>query len=89
MDEKSVELAELSEAKASLIQQLQAALQRGDSESLARSVAEETVAELEKEKTMKELEMSDLIARHAQELSNKDNIIATVSLLRREKVLFL
>ena len=80
MDEKSVLVAELEDARSNLSQQLQLALQRADSEALARSVAEETVAELEKEKTVKDLELNDIISRHNQEISNKDNTISTVSL---------
>jgi len=39
-------------------------LARADSEALARAIAEETVAELEKEKTMKELEIKGEQQRH-------------------------
>lgn len=80
LDEKNVELAELLEAKGNLMEQLQVALQRADSEALARSVAEETVAELEKEKTVKELEINDVLSRHSNDINTKDNIISTVSI---------
>lgn len=52
---------------------------RADSESLARSIAEETIADLEKEKTMKELELKEVISRHRTDIANKDSLIASVS----------
>lgn len=52
---------------------------RADSESLARSIAEETIADLEKEKTMKELELKEVVSRHRTDLSSKDSLIASVS----------
>lgn len=63
----------------SVLHQLQLANARADAESLARSIAEETIAELEKEKTMKELELKELISRHHAETSSKDNILSIVS----------
>lgn len=54
--------------------QLQIALARADSEALARSIAEETVADLEKEKTMKELELKDLMAKHRNEMSTMKDV---------------
>ncbi|GIY60635.1 rho-associated protein kinase 1 [Caerostris extrusa] len=44
----------------------------------ARSIAEETIADLEKERTMHELELKDLISRHRTELSNKDVTISNL-----------
>lgn len=52
--------------------QLQIALARADSEALARSIAEETVADLEKEKTIKELEINDLLTN----ISVKDTTLS-------------
>lgn len=54
--------------------QLQIALARADSEALARSIAEETVADLEKEKTMKELELKDLVAKHRNEMATMKDV---------------
>lgn len=42
---------------------------------LCRSIAEETVGELEKEKTMKELEMRDALAQHRNELAARDALL--------------
>ncbi|XP_014669063.1 PREDICTED: rho-associated protein kinase 2-like [Priapulus caudatus] len=58
--------------------QLQLALTKADSEELARKIAEEHVSDLEKEKTMMELEIKDLIARQKTEISNKETQISTL-----------
>lgn len=75
-EEKARSLQELEEERGSLLHQLQIALARADSEALARSIAEETVADLEKEKTIKELEHKDLLSKHRNELSAKDTILS-------------
>ncbi|XP_029678477.1 rho-associated protein kinase 2 isoform X1 [Formica exsecta] len=75
LDEKMRLQQELEEERSSLVHQLQLSLARGDSEALARSIAEETVADLEKERTMKELEYKDGVAKHHQELNSKEQII--------------
>ncbi|XP_012063059.1 PREDICTED: rho-associated protein kinase 2 [Atta cephalotes] len=75
LDEKIRLQQELEEERSSLVHQLQLSLARGDSEALARSIAEETVADLEKERTMKELEYKDGVTKHHQELSTKEQII--------------
>ena len=54
---------------------------KADSEQLARSIAEEQYSDLEKEKIMKELEIKDMMARHKQELGDKE---ATISSVRPE-----
>nr|CAD7262202.1 unnamed protein product [Timema shepardi] len=72
LEERQHCVQELEEERGSLKHQLQIALARADSEALARSIAEETVADLEKEKTMKELEHKDLQAKHRTELANKE-----------------
>uniref|UniRef100_A0A8C3AP71 non-specific serine/threonine protein kinase n=1 Tax=Cyclopterus lumpus TaxID=8103 RepID=A0A8C3AP71_CYCLU len=50
-------------------------LTKADSEQLARSIAEEQYSDLEKEKIMKELEIKDMMARHKQELRDKEATI--------------
>lgn len=62
----------------SLAAQLEASLTKADSEQLARSIAEEQYSDLEKEKIMKELEIKDMMARHKQELSDKEATISSV-----------
>lgn len=59
--------------------QLEITLTKADSEQLARSIAEEQYSDLEKEKIMKELEIKEMMARHKQELTEKDVTIASVS----------
>lgn len=63
----------------SLAAQLEITLTKADSEQLARSIAEEQYSDLEKEKIMKELELKEMMARHRQELGEKDITISSVS----------
>ncbi|KAM6968837.1 rho-associated protein kinase 2 isoform 2-T2 [Tautogolabrus adspersus] len=65
-------LQELQEERDSLAAQLEITLTKADSEQLARSIAEEQYSDLEKEKIMKELELKEMMARHRQELNDKD-----------------
>lgn len=62
----------------SLTTQLEASLTKADTEQLARSIAEEQYSDLEKEKIMKELEIKDMMARHKQELGDKEATISSV-----------
>ncbi|XP_049914885.1 rho-associated protein kinase 2-like isoform X2 [Epinephelus moara] len=71
-------LAEYQEERDSLTTQLEASLTKADSEQLARSIAEEQYSDLEKEKIMKELEIKDMMARHKQELSDKEATISSL-----------
>ncbi|KAJ8333083.1 hypothetical protein SKAU_G00419790 [Synaphobranchus kaupii] len=69
-------LQDLQEERDSLAAQLEITLTKADSEQLARSIAEEQYSDLEKEKIMKELEIKEMMARHKQELGEKDAIIS-------------
>uniref|UniRef100_A0A673GG07 non-specific serine/threonine protein kinase n=1 Tax=Sinocyclocheilus rhinocerous TaxID=307959 RepID=A0A673GG07_9TELE len=71
-------IEDLQEERDSLATQLEASLTKADAEELARTIAEEQYSDLEKEKIMKELEIKDMIARHRQELSEKDNTISSL-----------
>ncbi|XP_044233126.1 rho-associated protein kinase 2-like isoform X2 [Thunnus albacares] len=71
-------LAQYEEERDSLTTQLEASLTKADSEQLARSIAEEQYSDLEKEKIMKELEIKDMMARHKQELSDKEATISSL-----------
>ncbi|XP_035534235.1 rho-associated protein kinase 2-like isoform X2 [Morone saxatilis] len=71
-------LAEYEEERDSLTSQLEVSLTKADSEQLARSIAEEQYSDLEKEKIMKELEIKDMMARHRQELSDKEATISSL-----------
>jgi len=70
---------ELEEERNELTRQLQISVGKADTEALAKSIAHETIAELEKEKTMKELEIKDLVARHKTEIHNKEVLVNSVS----------
>lgn len=59
--------------------QLQLALAKADSEQLARTIAEEQLSDVEKEKTMLELEIKEILSRHKSEISKKDSVISMVS----------
>lgn len=74
-EEKCRNLQELEEERGSLVHQLQIAIARADSEALARSIAEETVADLEKDKTMKELELKDMLTKHRNEIAAKETAL--------------
>uniref|UniRef100_UPI0037E72BF3 rho-associated protein kinase 2-like isoform X3 n=1 Tax=Semicossyphus pulcher TaxID=241346 RepID=UPI0037E72BF3 len=71
-------LAQYEEERDSLTSQLEASLTKADSEQLARSIAEEQYSALEKEKIMKELEIKDMVAKHKQELSDKEATISSL-----------
>ncbi|KAM6992490.1 rho-associated protein kinase 2-like isoform 2-T2 [Tautogolabrus adspersus] len=71
-------LAEYEEERDSLTAQLETSLTKADSEQLARSIAEEQYSDLEKEKIMKELEIKDMMARHKQELGDKEATISSL-----------
>ncbi|KAI8428211.1 hypothetical protein MSG28_002437, partial [Choristoneura fumiferana] len=72
LDEAARAARDHDQERGSLMHQLQLAIARADSEAIARSIAEETVGELEKEKTMKELEMRDALSAHRGELAARD-----------------
>lgn len=95
LDENTRAARDAEEERSSLLHQLQLAIARADSEAIARSIAEETVGELEKEKTMKELEMRDALSQHRSELAARDALVqglrdrdhenrATIDLQRKE-----
>uniref|UniRef100_A0A3B4WDM7 Rho-associated protein kinase 2 n=1 Tax=Seriola lalandi dorsalis TaxID=1841481 RepID=A0A3B4WDM7_SERLL len=71
-------LAEYQEERDSMAAQLETSLTKADSEQLARSIAEEQYSDLEKEKIMKELEIKDMMARHKQELGDKEATISSL-----------
>lgn len=75
IEERCREIQDLKEERISLKHQVQVAVARADSEALARSIAEETVADLEKEKTIKELELKDFMTKHRNEISAKDAML--------------
>uniref|UniRef100_A0A3Q4I8I1 Rho-associated protein kinase 2 n=1 Tax=Neolamprologus brichardi TaxID=32507 RepID=A0A3Q4I8I1_NEOBR len=77
-EEVQQQLAEYQEERKSLTTRLEESLTKADAETLARSVVEEQFSNLEKEKIMKELEISDMMMRHQQELSDKEATISSL-----------
>jgi len=65
------DLQMLQEDRDALSAQLELAIAKSESEELARQIAEEQISDLEKEKTMLELEVKELIARHKTDLQEK------------------
>ncbi|KAG8183195.1 hypothetical protein JTE90_005646 [Oedothorax gibbosus] len=78
LEEKLQIIIDFENERNTLSHQSQLSNARADSESLARSIAEETIADLEKERTIRELELKDLTSRHRAELANKDIVIANL-----------
>ncbi|XP_063757911.1 rho-associated protein kinase 2-like isoform X4 [Eleginops maclovinus] len=76
--EAQLQLAQYQQERSSMTAQLEASLTKADSEQLARSIAEEQYSDLEKEKIMKELEIKDMMARHRQELGDKEATISSL-----------
>ncbi|XP_064626393.1 rho-associated protein kinase 2-like isoform X3 [Lineus longissimus] len=62
----------------SVLAQLQLALAKADSEQLARTIAEDGLSDVEKEKTMLELEIKELMSRHKSELSKKESHLSSM-----------
>lgn len=58
---------------------LKTAMASVESEQIARTIAEENLTDLEKEKTMLQLEIKELKIRHKAELSRKESVISLVS----------
>lgn len=69
------DLIALEEEKDSLVQQLQLALAKAESEHIALTIAEEQLADVEKEKTVLRLEIKELVSRHKNELNKKENML--------------
>ena len=68
----------LSFFRENIAAQVSILLTRADSEKLARGIAEEQLSDVEKEKTMLELEIKELMARHKNDMSKKEALIASV-----------
>ncbi|XP_058127268.1 rho-associated protein kinase 1 [Anopheles ziemanni] len=78
MKERVRQLQKLEEERGTILHQLQLANVRAEAEALSRSIALETVTDLEKEKTMKELELKDLLTKHRNEMMAKDAALASL-----------
>ncbi|XP_012943125.1 rho-associated protein kinase 2 [Aplysia californica] len=90
VDEKNKQIQDLTSDVQNMLQekdsigaQLQLALAKADSEQLARSIAEEQLSDVEKEKTMLELEIKELLSRHKNDLNKKENLITSLEDTKR------
>ena len=62
-----------------MVAQVQLLHTKADSEALARGIAEEQLSDVEKEKTMLELEIKELMSRHKNEMNKKETMVQAVS----------
>lgn len=83
-DDLKADLIALEEEKDSLVQQLQLALAKAESEHIALSIAEEQLADVEKEKTVLRLEIKELVSRHKNELIKKESMLSSAEENNRE-----
>lgn len=91
VDDKQKQIQDLStdnqnimHEKDSLAGQLQLLHTKADSEALARGIAEEQLSDVEKEKTMLELEVKELISRLKNDMNKKDSMIAQLEDQKRD-----
>lgn len=96
LEEKQKGMQDLTEERNSLARQLEAAVSKSETESLAKRIAEELAADLEKQRTVRELEMQELERRLKADAAAKESDCArletrvselskAVDDLRREK----
>ena len=78
VDESKERLTELDRDLESVRMQLSQASTRVDTEARSRRVAEEDIAELEKEKMMIELELKDIGSKHKADARNLEMQLATL-----------
>ncbi|XP_064606678.1 rho-associated protein kinase 2-like isoform X2 [Liolophura sinensis] len=84
VQEQEAKLKVMLQERDSVVDQLQLAFSRADSEKLARTIAEDQLSDVEKEKTMLELEIKDLMSRHKTDLAKKDATIDDMEQTKRE-----
>ncbi|CAG5126387.1 unnamed protein product, partial [Candidula unifasciata] len=89
VDEKNKQIQDLTsdiqnmlQEKDSMGAQLQLALAKADSEQLARQIAEEQLSDVEKEKTMLDLEIKEFMSRHKSEMNKKESTIAALEKMK-------
>lgn len=69
----------LSVFRVNLTAQLELAIAKANSEEIARKLAEDQLSDVEKQKTMLDLEVKELISRHKSDLGKKEGVITSVS----------
>ncbi|BFY99727.1 hypothetical protein BsWGS_02766 [Bradybaena similaris] len=89
VDEKNKQIQDLTsdiqnmlQEKDSMGAQLQLALAKADSEQLARQIAEEQLSDVEKEKTMLDLEIKEFMSRHKTEMNKKESMVAALERMK-------
>jgi chromosome segregation ATPase len=70
VEEGRSRLEETVTLKMEIEAQLNSAMNRSDAESMSRVAADEAVAEMEKEKMMRELEMKEMMSKHRSDVRN-------------------
>ncbi|XP_041359873.1 rho-associated protein kinase 2-like [Gigantopelta aegis] len=80
----SNDIYNVNQEKDSIGAQLQLALAKADSEQLARQIAEEQLSDVEKEKTMLELEIKELMSRFKNDMSKKESMISLLEDTKRD-----
>jgi Rho-associated protein kinase 2 len=96
LEDKQKGMQELSEERNSLSRQLEIAVAKSETESLAKRIAEELAADLEKERTVRDLESQELERRLRADAASRDaecakleakvsDLSKSVDELRREK----
>ena len=83
-EDMQADLETLEEERNNLAEQLQLALAKAESEHIALAIAEEQLADVEKEKTVLRLEIKELVGRHKLELAKKESLISTAEDNSRE-----
>ena len=68
----------LESERDSIAAQLQLAIAKSDSETLARSITEEQLSDVEKEKTILELELKEAMTRHKADLQKKNICVSNL-----------
>ncbi|CAH1772749.1 unnamed protein product [Owenia fusiformis] len=74
--ELEIDIRNLEKERDSIAAQLQLAMTKADSEQIARTIAEEQLSDVEKEKTMLDLEIKEILSRHKTELNKRETAIA-------------
>ncbi|CAG0881848.1 unnamed protein product [Darwinula stevensoni] len=72
LEEKAKQLMDLEEENKYLADQLQRAISRADEEALAKSVVEENLADMERDRINKEFEVKNTLEEMKNEISNKE-----------------
>lgn len=83
-EDLSSDVSTLEQDNEKLNKNLKTAMASVESEQIARTIAEENLTDLEKEKTMLQLEIKELKIRHKAELSRKESVISLLEDSKRE-----